>query len=111
MKSLALLWLDRATKGVDEENYLAALILQRPKNGSILGTITDSFHFSYDFNFYGLQRKIECSDDEIFKFWDANIWQTIDNIFQNTYFQRCWIVQEVAVADVPYVVYGDLQMP
>ncbi|KAK7179105.1 HET-domain-containing protein [Paraphaeosphaeria sporulosa] len=111
MKPLALLWLDRATKGVDEMNYLAARIFQRPKNKSILGTITDCFHFSYDLKLYDLQRKIECSDDEIFKFCDADIWQTIDNIFQNTYFQRCWIVQEVAVADVPYVVYGNLHMP
>jgi hypothetical protein len=111
MKSLALLWLDRVTKGVDEENYLAAQIFQRPKNGSILGTITDRFHLSYDLKLYALPRKLESSDDEIFKFGDAKIWQTIDSIFQNTYFQRCWIVQEVAVADVPYVMYGDLHMP
>jgi hypothetical protein len=111
MKSLALLWLDRATRGVDEMNYLAALVFQRPENESILGTIRSCFHLSYDLKPYDLQRKIGCSDDEIFKFRDADIWQTIDNIFQNTYFQRCWIVQEVAVADIPYVVYGSLHMP
>jgi hypothetical protein len=111
MKSLALLWLDRATKGVDELNFLDARIFQRPKNESILGTITDCFHFSYDLEPYELQRKIKCPDDQIFKFRDADIWQTMNNIIQNTYFRRCWIVQEVAVADVLYVVYRNLYMP
>jgi hypothetical protein len=31
LNSLALLWLDRATKGVDETNYLGALTYQRPE--------------------------------------------------------------------------------
>lgn len=111
MESLALLWLNRTTKGVDDTNYLPALMFQRPENESILGTIESCFHISHDCQPYHLRRKIECSDDEIFKFRDAGIWQTIDDIFQNTYFQRCWIVQEVAVANVPYVVCGRLHVP
>jgi hypothetical protein len=111
MKSWALLWLHRTTKGVDDTNYLAALMFQRPENESILGTIESCFHISHDGKSYHLRRKIGCSDDEIFKFRDAGIWQTIDDTFQNTYFQRCWIVQEVAVANVPYVVCGRLHMP
>jgi hypothetical protein len=112
MESLALLWLDATTRGVDDTNYLAARIVQKPpENESILGTIKSCVHISHDHKPYELRRKIEYSDDEIFKFRDASIWRTIDDIFQNTYFQRCWIVQEVAVANVPYVVCGRLHMP
>jgi hypothetical protein len=111
MESLALLWLDRTTKGVNDTNYLAARIFQKPENESILGNIGSCVHISHDYKPYHLRREIGCSDDEIFQFRDASIWQTIDDIFQNTYFQRCWIVQEVAVANVPYVVCGRLHMP
>jgi hypothetical protein len=108
MKSLTPLWLDRTTKGVDDTNYLAALMFQMPENESNLGTIGNCFYISQDIKPYHLRGKIGCSDDEIFKFRDAGIWQTIDDIFQNTYFQRCWIVQEVAVANVPHVICGSI---
>jgi hypothetical protein len=60
---------------------------------------------------YLLQRRLELSDDAIFKFDDNELWADIDNIFSNTYFQRSRIIQEVAVAEVVYVIWGKWKFP
>lgn len=41
----------------------------------------------------------------------AKRWLALLNLLQNPWFERCWIVQEVTVASMIYVIYGGRYIP
>ncbi|KAH7471361.1 hypothetical protein FOMA001_g13292 [Fusarium oxysporum f. sp. matthiolae] len=96
------------------EDLMATIITQRPKQGSIIRSQGDYMFFSHDRDsviWQTIRRQPELDDDAIFKFHDQTAWDAIDQLFFNSYFQRSWIIQEVAVAEMVYVVCGSFNLP
>jgi hypothetical protein len=85
------------------------IIKERPKHGSIIQSQTDLSFMTHDRDsvlVHTLKRRPELDDDAIFKFDSYEAWTAIDRLFGDSYFQRSWIIQEVAVAEAVYVVCG-----
>ncbi|KAF5539777.1 het-domain-containing protein [Fusarium napiforme] len=96
------------------EDLVATTITQRPKQGSIIRSQGDYMFFSHDRDaviWQTIRRQPELDDERIFKFHDQTAWDAIDRLFFNSYFQRSWIIQEVAVAEIIYVVCGSFNLP
>ncbi|KAK7426493.1 hypothetical protein QQZ08_007088 [Neonectria magnoliae] len=96
------------------EDMLATNITQRPKQGSIIESQKDYMFFSHDRDsvlWQALGRHRELDDDTIFRFHDQMAWDAIDRLFFDSYFQRSWIIQEVAVAEMVYIVCGSFKLP
>ncbi|RYO83309.1 hypothetical protein DL764_009470 [Monosporascus ibericus] len=102
---LALLGMGRFQTGNPDdetiENMTATIIIERPKYGSIIPSVEDLESRAY-YRDYIMLRSIErhpgLDDDTIFRFNDEEAWEAIDKLFCDSYFQRSWIMQEVAVA-------------
>jgi len=91
------------------EDILVGIIQERPKHGSIIQSQSDLLFMTHDRDsvlFHTLKRRPELDDDVIFKFDNYEAWTAIDRLFADSYFQRSWIIQEVAVAEAVYVVCG-----
>lgn len=113
LSSLAFIWVERA-RGINEEKVVQEILPKRPKDVSLFKSKSDICWTLPSLKYakpYLLQRKLNMRDDEIFQFKNARLWKEIDDIFGNTYFERSWIIQEVAVADVAYVKRGGFQIP
>ncbi|KAF9772424.1 hypothetical protein IL306_009871 [Fusarium sp. DS 682] len=115
---LSLVGIERHPTGKPDteriEDVLATNITQRPKQGSIIQSQEDYIFCSHDKDsvfWHTLRRHPELDDDAIFKFHDQVAWDAIDGLFSNSYFQRSWIIQEVAVAEMVYVVCGSFKLP
>jgi hypothetical protein len=96
------------------EDLLATNITQRPKEGSIIRDQGGFMFFSHDRDSticQTIRRPPGLDDDAIFKFHDQLVWDAIDRLFFDSYFQRSWIIQEVAVAEIVYVVCGSFSLP
>lgn len=96
------------------EDVLATKITQHPKQGSIIQSQEDYIFCSHDRDsvfWHTLRRHPELDDDAIFRFHDQMAWDAVDRLFFNSHFQRSWIVQEVAVAEMVYVVCGSFKLP
>ncbi|KAH8820736.1 heterokaryon incompatibility protein-domain-containing protein [Xylogone sp. PMI_703] len=93
---------------VTPEQFLANSIIMRPKHGSLIRQ-KELILATHDRNEMYIERfglRPDLTHDERFRFGDDETWEAIDTLFGNSYFQRCWIVQEVAVAEVVYVICG-----
>ncbi|RKL06842.1 hypothetical protein BFJ70_g16978 [Fusarium oxysporum] len=115
---LSLVGIERHPTGKPDtekiEDLMATIITQRPKQGSIIRSQGDYMFFSHDRDsviWQTIRRQPELDDDTIFKFHDQTAWDAIDRLFLNSYFQRSWIIQEVAVAEMVYVVCGSFNLP
>jgi hypothetical protein len=92
-----------------EEDILVGSITERPKHGSIIQSQTDCLFVTHDRDsilWHTIKRRSELDDDAIFRFDDYEAWTAIDKLFCGSYFQRSWIIQEVAVAEAVYMVCG-----
>lgn len=114
---LALLGLRRHSTGEpdmeDIKDILDRSIEVRPKHGSIRQGLTGVYHFSHDKDTIiseAIDRDPELTDDVAFKFDDNACWEAIDRLFGNSYFQRSWIIQEVAVAEMVSIACGQHRM-
>ncbi|KFA71993.1 hypothetical protein S40288_08080 [Stachybotrys chartarum IBT 40288] len=112
-RSLALVGIERHPTGRPDtekiEDILAGNMRERPKHGSIIQARGDIMHCSHDRDsliFDTLKRYPKLDDDTIFEFDNDEVWKAIDGLFGDSYFQRSWIIQEVAVAEAVYVVCG-----
>jgi hypothetical protein len=110
---LAMVGVERHTTGKPDtenlEDILSSNIKERPKQGSIIQCQNDlSFvtHDRDDILSFTLKRHPELDDDAIFRFDDHEVWAAIDRLFSDSYFQRSWIIQEVAVAEAVWVFCG-----
>jgi len=95
------------------EDILAGRMEKRPEHGSIIQTRENYIFVSHDRDSllrHTLERHPELDDDAIFKFDDDNAWRAIDTLFGDSYFERSWIIQEVAVAEAAHVVCGAYTM-
>ncbi|CZR69111.1 uncharacterized protein PAC_19012 [Phialocephala subalpina] len=92
------------------EDILAERMEERPEHGSIIQTGGNLVFMTHDRDprplYTTLERHPELDDDAIFKFDDDDAWRAIDTLFGDLYFERSWIIQEVAVAEAAYVVCG-----
>jgi hypothetical protein len=110
---LALVGIERHPTGRPDtekiEDIMAANIMERPKHGSIIRSPWDVVHISHDrdsITRQTIKRHPELEDDTLFEFDNDETWKAIDKLFGDSYFQRSWIIQEVAVAEVVHVVCG-----
>lgn len=110
---LAIVGVERHPTGKPDterlEDILEGSITERPKHGSIIQSQTDLVFTTHDRDsilWHTLKRRPELDDNTIFKFDDGEAWTAIDKLFGDSYFQRSWIIQEVAVAEAVYVVCG-----
>ncbi|PMD23464.1 hypothetical protein NA56DRAFT_72012 [Hyaloscypha hepaticicola] len=91
------------------EDILSSNIKERPKQGSIIQRQDDLGFATHDRDSiltHTIKRHPELDDDIIFRFDDHETWAAIDRLFSDSYFQRSWIIQEVAVAEAVYVFCG-----
>ena len=110
---LAMVGIERHPTGKPDterlEDILVGSITERPKHGSIIQSQTDYLFVTHDRDsilWHTIKRRPELGDDAIFRFDDYEAWAAIDKLFGDPYFQRSWIIQEVAVAEAVYVVCG-----
>lgn len=114
---LAMIGVERHPTGRPDtgniKDILARNIKERPKHGSIIQTTEDMCLFSHHRDSVITQvirRNPNLSDDAIFRFGDDTSWSAIDFIFGSSYFQRSWIIQEVAVAEMVSIACGRHRM-
>jgi len=91
------------------EDILVGRMEKRPEHGSIIQTRENYIFVTHDRDshlWHTLERHPELDDDAIFKFDNDDAWRAIDTLFSDSYFERSWIIQEVAVAEAAYVVCG-----
>ncbi|EEU34771.1 uncharacterized protein NECHADRAFT_82369 [Fusarium vanettenii 77-13-4] len=96
------------------EDLIAANLTERPKHGSIIQSQKDFIFLTHDRDSpirRTIPRHPELDDDVLFRFHDRKAWKAIDQLFYNTYFGRSWIIQEVAVAEMVYVLCGSYILP
>ena len=110
---LAIVGVERHPTGKPDtetlEDILSSYIKERPKHGSIIQREDDLLFTTHDRNSvleHTLERHPELDDDVIFRFDNYETWTAIDRLFSDSYFQRSWIIQEVAVAEAVYVFCG-----
>ncbi|KAH7267942.1 heterokaryon incompatibility protein-domain-containing protein [Fusarium solani] len=115
---LSLVGIERHSTGKPDtekiEDIMAASLTERPKHGSIIQTQGDFMFFTHDRDsvmWRTIRRHPELDDDVLFRFHDRKAWNAIDQLFCNTYFERSWIIQEVAVAEMVYVLCGSYILP
>lgn len=92
------------------EERLRRYIYEIPLQGSILRSKAASYYLRHDRDRFYMLTIPECeelSDEEIFHFSDDRVWKTVDSLFNNSYFFRSWVIQEVSVAEGIYVVCGN----
>lgn len=114
---LAIVGVERHPTGKPDteklEDLLVGSIKERPEHGSIIHTQNDLLFVTHDRDSilrHTIKRRPELNDDAIFRFDDDEAWIAIDRLFGDSYFQRSWIIQEVAVAEAVYVVCGSHSM-
>ncbi|KAN0095966.1 Heterokaryon incompatibility protein (HET) domain containing protein [Hyaloscypha variabilis] len=116
IQSLALLCLQRLKSHLHETPVpgVAQMLRERPK-GSLFTSDKDIYWTSRRSDWrvkpYALPRRPELSDDAIFKFEDRKLWQKIDTMFASSYFERSWVIQEVAVGREVFIVCTEWTMP
>lgn len=108
---LALVGVERQPTGgpVSITDFLASSISRRPEHGSIIRSREDHFllfHHRDAPTCQRIRRRPELDDDVNFKFNDKEAWKAIDGLFSASYFQRSWIIQEVAVSEMVSVTCG-----
>jgi hypothetical protein len=95
------------------EDILAGGMEKRPEHGSIIQMRENYIFVTHDRDSllqHTLERHAELDDDALFKFDDDDAWRAIDTLFGDSYFERSWIIQEVAVAEAAHVVCGAYTM-
>lgn len=112
MDSLA--YICRERNGAGMKGDLPFVMKKRPSDGSLFLNKQDFACFCFSRKgpkMYRLPRHGSLDDDAIFRFNDDKLWTEIDDIFSNPYFERAWIVEEVAAAAEVNVFRGKSNMP
>lgn len=111
LESLAYYYFECLANGMEDDTSLAFSLRTRLSRQSILQGRMDQTHTLSDLTTYTLPRRPELSDSELFQLDHQGVWSAIDSLFQATYFQRSWIIQEVAVSVAPRVIIGRRSLP
>jgi hypothetical protein len=114
LKLFAFIWMERLPLGMNPENPGSFTYWQRPK-GSVFLSTEDISCFSFAHGYHGktitLSRPPGLDDDALLQFSNKELWETIDNLFTDTYFERTWIQQEITVHNAVYVACGKHELP
>jgi hypothetical protein len=111
---LAFLWIERIELGMKADNPFPFMLYERPQGSVFLSTndkIWTSFERGYHRKTITLSRPQDYNDDELLHFGNTELWKTVDRLFGNTYFERTWIQQEVAVPNAVYITCGQHHVP